>query len=357
MVIYWATGEAADAALSRMTLQNQVQPVSRSQLVGLGGVMAVFQLESTARAAEFRARTALEFPAATIDFNTLYRPLQQQGMPRIYLPGKIDWTKPDTAQARAALVRIGMVDGPVSFVPALDGVSLSRKSFLALGDIPASPVHATAIATLIAGRDLKSGFAGVAGPALLYSAEVMRSAGREDATSSAALVRALDWLLTQGVRVVNLSLGGPGDAVMAKAFARLGELAVVVVAAAGNGGAAAPPAYPAAYPSVLAVTATDAADNIYAGANHGDYIALAAPGVDVWVPDERSGHYVTGTSFSAAVITSAVALLLQRTPGLGARKTLAQLCRTARDLGTPGTDPVFGCGLVQIAAALADGRQ
>ncbi|MDB5966516.1 MAG: peptidase and in, kexin, sedolisin [Polaromonas sp.] len=356
VVVYWASPEEAEAALPLIAVQAQVRPATRSELDRLGGVVVVFQLPNAADAAQFRARIALAFPAAAVDFNTLYRPLQSQGAPRLYLPQKVDWPAQAPAQPGTALVRIGIVDGPIAPIAALGGVALSPRSFLAAGDVPASAAHATAIAALISGTDRASGFAGLAGPALLYSAEIMRSAGREDSTSSATLVRALDWLLGEGVQVINLSLGGPGDAVTARAFAQLAKWPVVVVAAAGNGGPAAPPAFPAAYPGVIAVTATDAADRAYAWANRGAYIAMAAPGVDVWVPDGLSGHYVTGTSFSAAVATSAVALLVRRFPGLDAIGARQRMCSTAKDLGVPGHDPVFGCGLLQVAASLADVR-
>jgi subtilisin family serine protease len=59
---------------------------------------------------------------------------------------------------------------------------------------------------------------------------------------------------------------------------------MVLIAAAGNAGPNSPPEFPGAYPSVIAVTATDSRDVLYPGANRGNYIAVAAPGVDVLVP-------------------------------------------------------------------------
>lgn len=253
-------------------------------------------------------------------------------------------------------VRVGIVDGPVELIPALRDVQITRKNFLAATDKAASAMHATAVAALVAGRDTSAGFVSMAPEASLYAAEIMRSVGHRDYTNSATLIQALDWLLSEKVQLINLSLGGPGDLVMARAFSKIASLAVVVVAAAGNGGPAAPPAYPAAYPGVIAVTATDAADHSYAEANRGDYIALAAPGVDIWVPDAGLGQYVSGTSFSAAVVTAASALLLSQTAPLDSKTLSQRLCQGARDLGIPGVDPVFGCGLIQVRALLHLGR-
>ena len=357
VVVYWASADEADAALAALARERQVQPASLSRLEALGGVLAVFQLATPALAAGFREQLARDFPGLAADFNTRYRPLQQpQARPRIYLPQKIGQLPGVADAAGMSAVRVGIVDGPVAAIAALAGASITRKSFLAAADIAAPADHATAIAALISGQDGVPGFWSMAPQARLHSAEIMRSVGVDDCTNSAALVRALDWLLAEKVQIINLSLGGPGDGVMEKAFARLAELPVTLVAAAGNGGPAAPPAYPAAYPGVIAVTATDASDRPYAAANRGAYITLAAPGVDLWVPDAASGRYVSGTSFSAAVVTAAGALLLGRNPRLHAKSLALELCRGARDLGAPGPDPVFGCGLVQVGAALRDER-
>ena len=102
--------------------------------------------------------------------------------------------------------------------------------------------------------------------------------------------------------------------------------------------------------------ATDAVDNAYNLANQGAYITLAALGVDLWVPDAATGHYVNGTSFAAAVVTAASALLLAQLPQLTAKSLTRQLCRSAKNFGAKGLDAVFGCGLIQIGAALSDDR-
>jgi len=68
------------------------------------------------------------------------------------------------------------------------------------------------------------------------------------------------------------------------------------------------------------------------------------------------GHYVSGTSFAAAVVTAASAWLLAQLPQLNAKSLPRQMCRSAKDLGIPGNDPVFGCGLIQIGAAMRDDR-
>lgn len=357
IVVYWSTADEAEAALAALRQSDHLEPIDTTALAHLGGVIAVFQLPTQAAAQALRAQLRKAFPEAVVDFNMRYRPLLQSTVrARIYLPQKIDQPLNMASRPDAAGIRIGIVDGPIARGAALEGVSINRKSFLSGTDTAAPTTHATSIAALIAGHDAGADFVGIAPHAQLYSAEIMRAIGVDDLTNSAALVRALDWMLAEKVHAINLSVGGPGDLVMEKAFARLTTFAVVVIAAAGNGGPDAAPAYPAAYPGVIAVTATDAADRLYVHANRGSYITLAAPGVDLWVPDGESGRYVSGTSFSAAVVTGASALLLAQSQQLQPRSMAQRLCRGARDLGARGPDAVFGCGLLQIGAALREDR-
>jgi subtilisin family serine protease len=122
---------------------------------------------------------------------------------------------------------------------------------------------------------------------------------------------------------------------------------VALVAAAGNGGAGAPPAYPAAWPHVLAVTAVDSRQRVYRQANQGPYISLAAPGVGVWTAASISGGRLkSGTSFAVPFVTAALAVQRLRAPDEALDITITQMIDCAQDLGEAGFDPVFGHGLV-----------
>ena len=119
----------------------------------------------------------------------------------------------------------------------------------------------------------------------------------------------------------------------------------MLVAAAGNAGAKSPPLYPAANPNVIAVSATDAQDKLFSASNRGNHIALAAPGVDIFLPAPDGKYQMTsGTSFSAAYVSGLAALLLERNPALKPDEVRAILTKTARDLGAPGRDDLFGAG-------------
>ncbi|MDO5643749.1 MAG: S8 family serine peptidase, partial [Paracoccus sp. (in: a-proteobacteria)] len=179
-------------------------------------------------------------------------------------------------------------------------------------------------------------------------------AGKDERADAFALIEALDWLAHEGARIINLSLAGPENALLAEKVAALEAGGVLLVAAAGNGGPRAAAAYPAAYETVLAVTAVDRRAQVYPRAGRGAHIDLAAPGVDVWTAASISGARTkTGTSFAAPFVTAAAALLLEAEPTLGPAALRDRLRASARDLGETGPDPVFGHGLLSAPAPCA----
>ena len=75
--------------------------------------------------------------------------------------------------------------------------------------------------------------------------------------------------------------------------------------------------------------------------------------MDLWLPTVDGDYRMTsGTSFSAAEITGVIALMLERNPGLNPDAVRRALMSTARDLGAPGLDPLFGAGLVDAYQAV-----
>ena len=151
-----------------------------------------------------------------------------------------------------------------------------------------------------------------------------------------------------------MSFAGPKDAVIERGLAALAAKGIVLVAAAGNAGPKSPPLYPAANPNVIAVSATDARDKLFAASNRGSYIAISAPGVEIFLPAPDEKYQMTsGTSFSAAYISGLVALMLERDAALRPEQVRAILMKTARDLGPPGPDDQFGAGEADAFAAVS----
>ncbi len=316
---------------------------SRRVLGALGLVLTRLRLPPGTDSAALAQRLGSRHPRSLADVNHRYR-LQAADVRRYARRLTATEGAGDTCGAGG---HIGLVDtGVDGSHPALRGQALVQRSFLAVGEQPAPADHGTALAALMIGRADAGALAGlVPGARLSVAACARRRAGGSDMTA-ACLIEALDWLAGRDVQVINLSLAGPRNRLLDVAAARLTAAGRLLVAAAGNGGPRAPPAYPAALPGVLAVTAVDADLRVYRLANRGDYIDLAAPGVDLWLA--RSGGraaFHSGTSFAAPFVTALLVRGLAAGQAPGAARS--RLLRDARDLGAPGPDPVYGHGLAR----------
>jgi subtilisin family serine protease len=255
------------------------------------------------------------------------------------------------------IVTVGIIDTEVTNAADLNLANFKAKRIFTDADKPATPDHGNAVAAIIAGTG--NGFEGLAQGTTMRAAGVMREvAPGINATNTLLVAQALDWMVGEKVQVVNLSLGSAGDAVLGVVVGKSLATGMVLIAAAGNGGPSAAPSYPAAYPGVIAVTAVDANKRLYIRANRGNYIAIAAPGVDVWVPvaaggnagNASKGKYVSGTSFASPFVAAAVAQsLATQAAGQSSLKTPTQiqkLCSKAVNLSSAPDE--FGCGLLQM---------
>ncbi|EED34650.1 serine protease [Luminiphilus syltensis NOR5-1B] len=241
-------------------------------------------------------------------------------------------------------LRIGVVDSAVDMThPALAKASITARAFVGNDtDMPA--FHGTAIASIFS-ADFED-FQGIAPGATLYSAAVFESSENDgEIASTVSLVRAIDWLLATGVDVVNLSLAGPANRLLEVALKRVAERDVIVLAAAGNGGPMSRPLYPAAYDSVVAVTAVDREGRVFRLANRGDYLDLAAPGVNLRHALAGGGYATSsGTSFAVPFAATAAAAIKHREPETD---VLDRLYASVTDLGPPGRDTIYGYGLLR----------
>ncbi|MGF1632072.1 MAG: S8 family serine peptidase [Kiloniellaceae bacterium] len=289
------------------------------------------------------------FPATLFDANALYEPdtaADTAGEPRHYAKALIGW--PEGAEGCAAAFAIGLIDTAVDRQhSALAGRQLTDRSFIAAGVPPAPPDHGTAVAALLVGAP-DSTVSGLLPAARLYAAAIFALRDDRVVGTTDAIARSIDWLGQQGVRVVNLSLSGPGNQVMRLTVERAHANGMLLVAAAGNHGPNAAPVFPAGYPPVIAVTAVDASLQPYGNANRGGYIDLAAPGVDVWSAHQgQGGRYNTGTSFAVPFVSAAAAIAFSQAPDAAPDSIRRGLQEGARDLGSPGRDSTFGWGLLQ----------
>ncbi len=247
-------------------------------------------------------------------------------------------------------VKIAVIDTAIDTTHPAFGGGIT-ETFDALGESTVvAELHGTAIAGIVGAR---AELTGVAPGASVLGVRAFSSEAKGPAQSyTLAILKGLDWAVLNGARVVNMSFAGPNDPLLGQAIAAAIKRGVVVVAAAGNGGPVAKPAYPAAFPNVIAVTATDNADATFKSANRGTYIAVAAPGVDIIAAAPKGAYDISsGTSMAAAHVSGIAALMLEKNPKLSPEDVRWALAQSARKVsGSTSTD--VGAGIVDAAAAL-----
>jgi subtilisin family serine protease len=246
-------------------------------------------------------------------------------------------------------VLIAVIDSGIDTShPEIDG--FVAASYDALNSKEPPHPHGTAMAGAIVAHARLTGIAPAA-RILAVRAFGARNTGAEGTTLT--LLRAIDWAVAHGARVINMSFAGPSDPELALALAAARKKGIVLIAAAGNAGAKSPPLFPASDPGVIAVTAIDAEDKLFKLANRGKHIAVAAPGVAVLAPSPNGGYQIsTGTSIAAAQVSGVAALLLERKPDLTPDAVRKILAATATDLGPKGRDEQFGAGLTDAFRAI-----
>jgi len=261
----------------------------------------------------------------------------------------VGWVEPDDDDEDGLCISspvIGLVDTRIDLShAALAGQDIELLPPTGSGS---DSDHGTAIASLLVGK-AAAGTSGLLPRAKLVTVDAF-SKGRstDDRSDVLSLVRAIEALSARGVKVINLSLAGPPNPLLQRAIDAASKAGILIIAAAGNEGPASEPVYPAAYSGVIAVTAVDRNLAVYRRANRGDYVDIAAPGVEVPVVSGASGVTLrSGTSYAAPFVAATAAAL---SVGRSAETVRALLNDAARDLGPSGRDPTFGWGLLQASA-------
>jgi subtilisin family serine protease len=158
------------------------------------------------------------------------------------------------------------------------------------------------------------------------------------------IAQGIIWAVDHGARIINVSLthAGAPDPYEREAVRYAIDRGVLVVAGAGNAGTDVPE-YPAAYPGVLSVGATDDTDKLYFWSSRGPWVLLAAPGCHMIVDISTPPGTICGTSFTPAAVSGVAGLLISRNPSLTVNQVIGILTSTARPV--PGilygrVDPV-----------------
>ena len=325
-----AVGPSAGALAAARAAGFTVLRQSDVAALGLQAVVLAPPASLSVRAAVARLRRL--DPAGSYDFN------------HVYAGAGVATAAPATAGgdgAEAATgvgARVGLIDtGLAETLPVFAGLRIETRGFAP--GAPTAAAHGTATASLIAGR--LGAFHGAAPGAGLYVADIF---GATPAGGSAeALAQALAWMVEARAPVINVSLVGPPNALVAAAVRAVSARGARIVAAVGNDGPAAPPAYPASYPQVIAVTPVDAHGRVLPEAGHALHVDFAAPGAGISAANLAGGlSAVRGASFAAPIVAGRLASLMRGESPSDAAAALAELAKQARPAGRAAGHGVVG---------------
>jgi hypothetical protein len=343
---------AGQGATARLVAAGAVQVSSEIRLWKLSGRAAARTLPALRRTGVVAAAHAESTYRAVVSSTAAPDPLVGQQWWRSAI-GVEGLTAPGPG------VPVTIVDSGVDLShPELAG----RPNLLALNAQEPQPlggVHGTAVASVVGAQRNGVGIEGIYPEAVIRSWDAAVGTGTE--LTSSQIVEGVLAAVRVGRGVINLSLGGPNpdpaiEAAVDEAVAR-GSL---VVAASGNDGLKGSPlSYPAVYPHVLTVAATQVDGTPAPWSSTSRYVDLAAPGAQIPVAavDAETGAESwaawDGTSFAAPLVSGAAAWVWTARPTLDAGQVAEILRRTARDISPTGRDTASGFGLLDVPAALA----
>ena len=346
-------GALSSAQADELARRHGLERLASQDFPHLGGTIGLFRIIDQRPAETVRRELATDRSVKSVQFNFRYV-LQDQkkalteGDVAQYAVAKLRLPQAH-ALARGMNVTIAVIDSGID-VKHPELVNSIADSFDALGSKEGPHVHGTGIAGAIVAH---AKLIGSAPEARLLAIRAFGGGKGSTESTTYVILKGLDYAVEHGAQIINMSFAGPKDPLIERSVAATASRGIVMVAAAGNAGAKSPPLYPAANPNVIAVSGTDAQDRLFAASNRGNHIAIAAPGADIFLPAPGEKYQITsGTSFSAAYVSGVAALMLERNPALKPNDVRAILTKTARDLGDPGRDDLFGAGEADAFAAV-----
>ncbi|OKP97566.1 S8 family peptidase [Paenibacillus sp. P46E] len=211
--------------------------------------------------------------------------------------------------------------------------------------------HGTHVAGIIGA--LTNNEEGVAGISWYNKILPVKALDNSGAGTTYSVAEGIIWAADKGAKVINLSLGNYADSqFLHDAIKYAYDRDVVIVSAAGNDNTERP-GFPAAYPEVLAVAATNATGERASFSNYGEYIDVAAPGESIasTYPDNQYAA-LSGTSMASPHVAALAGLVRSLNPALTNKEVMEMMTSNAVDLGDPGHDKYYGSGQVDIYRTL-----
>ena len=271
---------------------------------------------------------------------------RQWYLTKLQLPKAWDKTK------GSSKITVAVIDGGVQKDhPDLRGKIVSPYNAVNGSSSYDPDEHATHVAGIIAASFNKLGIAGIAPDVKIMPINVFQG----NQASADTVIRAIYYAVAHHADVINMSLGDDSYSYLLESATKYAKSkGVVLVAAAGNSSTFFP-MYPAASEGVLGVSATDRNDRIASFSNYGNYIDLAAPGVDIYSSIAGSTYAsYDGTSMAAPMVSGIAALVRAKNTFLSASQVETILKKSTVDLGSTGWDEDYGYGRIDAYKALSN---
>ena len=362
IIVVLAADAFGKSAQVKQALANEYGLVQTGSfpLTSIGVECVVFQVAPDRSLPALLARLSVDPRVRLAQQNQVFR---GQAQPRVEPSGSLAYgaalIHADAAQRTRTGkgVRVAVIDtGVAKDHPGLHGRVATAQNFVDGGERSFErDRHGTAVAGVIAAGGEGARVLGIAPDAEILAIKACWYATAEEGRalcSSWTIAKAVDFAIGAGAHVVNLSLSGPADELLARLIARAHERGMITVAAAAEEGDA--PGFPASLSPVIAVLASDDRGQVRLPAWTDRTPALAAPGVDILTTVPADGwDFLSGSSLAAAHVTGVVALLREQSPRLSAREALDVLKTTAHAMPADARGSRREVGLVDACAALA----
>ena len=373
--VNFAPAEANDGNSGRkiIVFQNGLSDLQKDEVIKKAGGEEIKNLNLVnAKAINVPSKAVLEKLnsnplIARVDDDVVVEALAKPGsgstQPSQVLPWGIDridaelvWPSGNTANPiKVAIVDTGISTGHPDLKDNIKGGINTINPTKSFNDDNGHGAH---VAGIVAASNNSVGVVGAGSDIDLYGVKVLN---RNGSGFLSDIIEGIEWSINNGMQVINMSLGTSSDVQsLHDAVALAKNAGVIVVAAAGNSGG--PVIYPAAYPEVISVSATDQNNNIASWSSRGNEVDLAAPGVSIYSTYKGTSYKtLSGTSMAAPHVAGAAALVLNTPVGIydanfngkwDPDEVQTKLQDRAVDLGVAGFDSLYGWGLVNAYNAV-----